>query len=440
MVFAIFTAQKKRKDKKLFIKQINLSHIDPQDFIYALFKAKEFQNIFCWRSKGSSLISIGIEYHPNEDAYLEDDFYYYSLRKFEQSTLPSQIFVPKIVINYIEGQAHIISQDADNTLISNVINCLESMELHQLPCLTIDATLTKRPTQNLAEWQDSFINAQKLLKEKNVQKIVISRSKNYSHSLKNLSDICLWEPLQKNLLNLDQYFILIKFNEEHYHLSFSPETLVKRTGQNIIIDALAGTRKVSEVPDQNKAIQQELLNNKKELHEHRLVEEFIENVLNELKVSWIKSKTIGIKQLKYVQHLYSQYSAKINQDNWEEIKNLIHPTPAVGARPYQYWTKIPEIESRPRGLYSGLIGWHHKEDEEFCVNLRCLDLTDDTISLHAGCGILPQSEMTHEYIETERKMFNFSQYLNIQNTQDTQNSQDAQPQTVNQKLEDTENI
>lgn len=417
-------------------KQINLSHLDPQDILTGLLSDPDLGQVFCWRAKESSLICFGLGVHPDGDAHLEDEFSYYSMNEFENSTKPSTISIPLVIINYIEGHAHVISQDAPESYFQQVLNCLKAIELNQRDITSLEVQSLKTPEQELKSWNETFQASKKLITEKNIEKVVISRTKVFEHSLSSAIDISLWTPIKNNITNQNQYFILLKRNDQSLHLSFTPETLIKRSGNNFQIDALAGTRKVSKIEDEDLAIEKELLNNKKELKEHRLVEEFIESVLNSTKVQWQKTKSTGIKKLEFVQHLHSKYSGKVPTEKWEELKALLHPTPAVGARPYQYWTQIEQIEKRKRGLYSGTIGWHNKLSEDICVNLRCLDINSKQIILHAGCGILEQSEMTHEYIETERKMFNFSQFMHVLNhlkQQDTQTENNKEQNFAQQR-------
>jgi isochorismate synthase EntC len=394
-------------------KQIDLKGIEANRLIHCLMQ-EDLGQLFFWRGKNSSVLRVGIDFHPKQDAQLEDDFFYYTMREFEDSAKPSTVYIPKIIINFIESKAHIIAQDADEAHFTKVITCLTNLRLNTPKESIIESIHAKEisnPKDSLEEWDQTFHGAKKLIENKTLEKIVISRTKEYNHNLKNLNQLSLWKPIYESIENPNQYFILLKRVDGSIHFSMTPETLISREGQNVFIDSLAGTRKVSEDEEENKHIQKELLNNKKENYEHSLVEKYIESVLNSLGIQWIKNIPKKVKRLKYVQHLHSQYRGQVNLEQWEELRSSLHPTPAVGARPYQYWTKILDIEPRRRGLYSGLIGWHGDKREDICVNLRCMDITKDSLKIHAGCGIVEQSEVHHEYIETERKLFNFSQHL-----------------------------
>ena len=293
---------------------------------------------------------------------LDKDFEYYSLRDFESSSEPSDIYIPKIIVHYFEEDVQIIAQDCEEKLYMMVLNQIEKWKVQKEPSSStiedLEVMPIDDPSEELQQWHKSFNGAMNLIENNIVEKIVISRTKQFSHNIKDKNQILHWAPIAKNVEDQSQYFILIKRKNGNLHYSMTPETLLAKQDQNIFIDALAGTRKVSQNTIENKQIIEELLNNEKENHEHRLVEKYIETVLDSIDIKWSQSKSKSVKVLKYVQHLHSQYEAQVNLEQWEDLKKCFHPTPAVGARPYRYWTKISTLENRKRGLYAGLIGWH----------------------------------------------------------------------------------
>lgn len=89
-----------------------------------------------------------------------------------------------------------------------------------------------------------------------------------------------------------------------------------------------------------------------------------------------------------------------------DLLKLLHPTPAVCGLPkeeaYQF---ILDNESHDRSYYSGLIGWLDPDGQtDLYVNLRCMHIEDDWLTLYAGGGLLASSELNDEWQETEKKM------------------------------------
>lgn len=93
-------------------------------------------------------------------------------------------------------------------------------------------------------------------------------------------------------------------------------------------------------------------------------------------------------------------------DNFGDILNKLHPTPAVCGLPKEEaYTFIPENEGYDRSYYSGIIGWLDPQGHTtLYINLRCMHITGSYATLYAGGGILPSSEVTTEWEETKQKM------------------------------------
>ena len=100
-----------------------------------------------------------------------------------------------------------------------------------------------------------------------------------------------------------------------------------------------------------------------------------------------------------------RFSLKDNRDLGNLLK-VLHPTPAVCGLPkeeaYQF---ILENEGYDRRYYSGFIGWLDPDGRtDLYVNLRCMHIEDEQLTLYAGGGLLASSELDDEWLETEKKL------------------------------------
>ncbi|WP_321479926.1 isochorismate synthase [uncultured Bacteroides sp.] len=86
--------------------------------------------------------------------------------------------------------------------------------------------------------------------------------------------------------------------------------------------------------------------------------------------------------------------------------NLLHPTPAVCGLPKEKaYRFIKAHEGYERQYYSGFIGLlSPKGKTELYVNLRCMNINKETLTLYAGGGLLASSSMEEEWNETEKKL------------------------------------
>ncbi len=89
-----------------------------------------------------------------------------------------------------------------------------------------------------------------------------------------------------------------------------------------------------------------------------------------------------------------------------DLLELLHPTPAVCGLPKEEaYRFILEHEGYDRSYYSGFIGWLDPTGRtDLYVNLRCMRIEDDVLTLYAGGGLLTSSRLEDEWAETERKL------------------------------------
>ncbi|MDR1201581.1 MAG: isochorismate synthase [Tannerellaceae bacterium] len=88
------------------------------------------------------------------------------------------------------------------------------------------------------------------------------------------------------------------------------------------------------------------------------------------------------------------------------LLELLHPTPAVSGLPKEEaYRFICENEGYSRRYYSGFIGWLEPDGKsDLYVNLRCMNIHDNSFTLYAGGGLLPSSVPEQEWQETEDKL------------------------------------
>lgn len=106
-------------------------------------------------------------------------------------------------------------------------------------------------------------------------------------------------------------------------------------------------------------------------------------------------------------HLRSDYIFSLPDNNrLGDLLKLLHPTPAVSGFPKEKAFRfILENEGYNRLYYSGFIGWIDPDSKsDLYVNLRCMNIHEDTLTLYAGGGLLPSSVAADEWVETEDKL------------------------------------
>lgn len=144
----------------------------------------------------------------------------------------------------------------------------------------------------------------------------------------------------------------------------------------------------------------------KNWREQQLVASYIRTQLSTL---GIPSRELGPYAVRAgeVSHLKSDFHFSLpDVSHLGEVLALLHPTPAVCGLPkaeaYQF---ILANEGYHRSYYSGFIGWMNPQERtDLYVNLRCMHIRPEALTLYAGGGLLASSHLEDEWQETEEKM------------------------------------
>jgi menaquinone-specific isochorismate synthase len=185
-------------------------------------------------------------------------------------------------------------------------------------------------------------------------------------------------------------------------LGATPERLVKKQGNRVESEALAGTFRTAGSP-----LAAELLRSPKEHSEHMPVLAAIVSALEPLCSELHHPAHPEMRELPDLLHLRTPISGTLREPGHVlELVQRLHPTPAVGGVPTDValnW--IREREPGERGWYAGPVGWFDGQgDGDFQVALRSGLLEGTRATLFAGGGIVRGSEPPSEYAETELKL------------------------------------
>ncbi|NEO32748.1 MAG: isochorismate synthase [Symploca sp. SIO3C6] len=182
----------------------------------------------------------------------------------------------------------------------------------------------------------------------------------------------------------------------------TPERLLRIQECQLTTDALAGSTPRGKTAVADNYLSQELLNNPKELHEHRVVLEFITHKLTSIGLTPLFSSEPRLLQLSNIQHLWTPIHAKISPEIPAlELVESLHPTPAMAGIPREVaCQQIRRYESFERNLYAAPLGWvDYQGNSEFVVGIRCALVREYWATLYAGAGIVAGSEPAKEAAE-----------------------------------------
>lgn len=193
----------------------------------------------------------------------------------------------------------------------------------------------------------------------------------------------------------------------------SPETLVRRSGREILSHPLAGTVARSGDTDTDEALLAQLMASGKDRWEHQLVVDAIVARLAPMCDRLEVPATPSVLALRNVSHLGTALTGTLLGEPSSghlptslQLAASLQPTPAVGGHPTGpalRWQR--DNEGFDRGYYAGPVGWTDaRGDGEWALGLRSADLSGYHAALYAGSGIVVGSDPDAELAETQLKL------------------------------------
>jgi anthranilate synthase component 1 len=195
----------------------------------------------------------------------------------------------------------------------------------------------------------------------------------------------------------------------------SPEILCRVQNRKATTRPLAGTRPRGSTPEQDLALEKELLADPKERAEHIMLVDLHRNDIGRVsKVgSVVVSDCMTIERYSHVMHITTNVTG-ILADEFSSLDALrvSHPVGTVsGAPKIRAMQIIDELEPTRRGPYGGAVGYlDFAGDMDTCIALRtivCTPAKNDpamhTYDVQSGAGVVADSVPSAEYAETLAK-------------------------------------
>ncbi len=202
------------------------------------------------------------------------------------------------------------------------------------------------------------------------------------------------------------YLFLTSNGKGQQFIGASPERLVSLRNGQLETDALAGSAPRGKTTSDDIHLANRLRSSVKELHEHRLVSQFICQQLAQLGLD-PQLLPLRLLQLSNIQHLQTLIHAAVPSDiHLLDVVAALHPTPAVAGMPRPIaCDSIRRYEGFARSLYAAPIGWvDHRGNGEFAVGIRSALIDGRIARLYAGAGIVAGSDPDRELAEVQLKL------------------------------------
>jgi anthranilate synthase component I len=188
----------------------------------------------------------------------------------------------------------------------------------------------------------------------------------------------------------------------------SPEILVRLEDGRVDLRPIAGTRPRGRTPEEDQALELELLADPKERAEHLMLVDLGRNDVGRVaKVGSVRVNEFAvIERYSHVMHIVSNVQAQLREGcDWLDLLRATFPAGTLsGAPKVRAMEIIDELETLRRGPYGGCVGYvDYSGNMDTAIAIRTMLVKDGEIFMRAGAGIVSDSDPQAEYQETVNK-------------------------------------
>jgi anthranilate synthase component I len=188
----------------------------------------------------------------------------------------------------------------------------------------------------------------------------------------------------------------------------SPETMVRLTGDTIELRPIAGTRRRGATPEEERALEDDLLADPKERAEHIMLVDLGRNDVGRVaEIGTVEvNELMAIERYSHVIHIVSNVRGKLaaDQSAFDLFVSAFPAGTVSGAPKIRAMQIISELEPQKRGLYAGAIGYFgYNGNLDTCIVIRTIVMKGKKVFITAGAGIVADSDPRLEYQETLNK-------------------------------------
>ncbi|MFB5602255.1 MAG: anthranilate synthase component I family protein [Nitrosopumilus sp.] len=258
------------------------------------------------------------------------------------------------------------------------------------------------PNMNKEKFSSIVNKAKQYIHDGDIFQVVLSRKFAFDTSGDNLT---LYKTLRK--LNPSPYMYHLK-QDSKIIIGASPEMLVRITDDKVETFPIAGTRKITDNEEKNKALSEELIHDEKELAEHTMLVDLGRNDIGRVcKFGTVHPESLmQIKRFSHVQHIVSHVVGNLDSKNdmFDAFQAVFPAGTVSGAPKVRAMQIIDELEGEERGPYAGAVGYFsYNGCCDFAIAIRSIFIDGNKGFVQSGAGIVSDSVAENEFKETEHK-------------------------------------
>ncbi len=208
-------------------------------------------------------------------------------------------------------------------------------------------------------------------------------------------------------INPSPYLFYLEF-EGHALAGSSPEVMVSLEENKIQVRPIAGTRRRGKNSEDEEKMEQEMLNDPKEIAEHIMLVDLGRNDVGRVaKTGTVKvTEKMKVEKYSHVMHIVSNVEGKLKKgkDAIDVLRATFPAGTLSGAPKIRAMEIIEELEVGRRGPYGGAVGFiDYMGNMNTGIVIRTLAFAEGKASFQAGAGVVLDSKPELEYLESQNK-------------------------------------
>ena len=208
-------------------------------------------------------------------------------------------------------------------------------------------------------------------------------------------------------LNPSPYLYFLDLGDFHI-VGSSPEILARLEGDLVTVRPIAGTRPRGATPEEDLALEQELLADPKELAEHLMLIDLGRNDAGRVAETGTVKVTdqMIVEHYSHVMHIVSNVTGHLRPGLGAiDVLRATFPAGTLsGAPKVRAMEILDELEPVKRGIYGGAVGYiSFTGNMDTAIAIRTAVIKDGTLNIQAGAGVVYDSIPSKEWEETMNK-------------------------------------
>ena len=208
-------------------------------------------------------------------------------------------------------------------------------------------------------------------------------------------------------LNPSPYLYYLNLDEFHI-VGSSPEILARLEDGEVTVRPIAGTRRRGRNDQDDIAMEEEMVNDPKEIAEHLMLIDLGRNDVGRIAEAGTVEVTqkFGVERYSHVMHMVSNVRAKLRKGlKAMDVFRATFPAGTLsGAPKIRAMEIIDEFEPVKRGIYGGAVGYFSWQGNmDMAIAIRTAIIKDEVLYIQAGGGFVADSDPELEWKESLNK-------------------------------------